>query len=79
MKEPDKKQTFKDIEIDFDKENVWHVYPINDSKEHIIGKLKICWCNPRIEFQLNKGLLIIHNSKDGREFHEELARKGYHA
>jgi Tfp pilus assembly protein PilZ len=73
MKE-DKPKTYTELPFDFDKENVWHVFPLNDLKRHLTGRTRVCWCNPKIEFQQNKGLLIVHNSADGREFHEELVK-----
>ena len=54
--------------IDYDADNVWHVTPINDSKEH--EELLMCWCNPKIEIQVNKGLVVTHKSHDMREYQE---------
>lgn len=53
--------------IDYDKNNIWHAYPINDLKAHKLTGLK-CKCNPRIEIQMNKGLVVIHNAYDKREY-----------
>jgi len=44
---------------------IWHILPINDLKEHI--ELTTCECEPKVEFQPNGDMLIIHNSFDGRE------------
>lgn len=62
-------------------ENIWHVYPNNDLKEHITncdgynaGGLKaFCQCECKPEHRLvdesgiPTGILVIHNSFDGRE------------
>jgi hypothetical protein len=53
--------------IDYDKDNVWHVYPVGDLKEHQLVGYE-CKCNPKIEVQSNKGLVVIHNSYDNREY-----------
>lgn len=46
--------------------NPVHVLPINDKLEHKeIGE--DCWCDPRIE---EKGMVVVHNSADGREYKE---------
>jgi len=45
--------------FDYDKKNVWHVYPINDSARHIL-KGYFCECNPKVEIQPNKALLVTH-------------------
>lgn len=52
--------------IDYDSDNIWHVEPVNDLKKHL--DLMACWCNPKIQVQENKGLLVIHNSLDMREY-----------
>lgn len=59
------------IQIDYDLANTWHVYPVNDLKKHRTSGISLCWCNPKIEVQPNKALIIVHNSKDGREFAEK--------
>jgi len=43
----------------------WHLLPVNDLKEH--EESTTCECEPKIEFQENGDMLIIHNSFDGRE------------
>ncbi len=43
-----------------------HVYPVNDLREHKTAK-GWCWCRPVFE---EGGRLVVHNSKDGREFYE---------
>lgn len=62
-------------------ENIWHIYPNNDLAEHITkcdvynaGGIKafcICKCNPEHKLidkdGIPTGILIIHNSFDGRE------------
>lgn len=62
---------YQDYIENIDTDNVWHTYPVNDLKEHVVNGLKVCWCNPRIEKQPNDGLLVLHNSKDGRELKEK--------
>ena len=44
----------------------WHILPVNDIKKHI--QHEECWCDPRIEVMDNGDRLVIHNSKDQREF-----------
>jgi hypothetical protein len=48
-----------------------HVIPVNDLREHEENEDGSCWCNPRIEQEEN-GLVIIHNSLDGKEILEGL-------
>lgn len=45
----------------------YHVYPIDDLREHITND-KPCWCHPRIE---DDGAIIVHNSMDKREDYEQ--------
>jgi hypothetical protein len=55
-------------------ENIYHVYPLHDTYEHLLAvffppigipQCK-CICKPTYQ-QQGEGLLIIHNSFDGRE------------
>jgi hypothetical protein len=46
-----------------------HVYPVNDSKPHILSGTD-CPCKPRVEIE-GATLVIIHNSWDNREIIEE--------
>ena len=55
--------------LDYDKNNVWHIVPTNDVKPHIT-RIPICHCNPKLEIQENGGLIVKHNSLDGREYQE---------
>lgn len=63
-------------------EDIYHVYPVADTEDHeltcdnwwlgIGGKLYprvscICKCNPKIEYQDNGTVIVVHNSFDGRE------------
>jgi len=49
---------------------MWHVFPINDLKEHTLNEN--CDCNP-IAYLLNNGnIMYVHNSYDGREYIEKL-------
>lgn len=51
---------------------IFHVYPINDIKEHDIESTT-CHCHPEVEIIEESGnILVIHNSFDGRELLEEL-------
>lgn len=67
-----------------DPEKIQHVVPVNDLKEHIvecifppIGDLYCnCECKPRIE-EAGTGLIVVHNSFDGRE-NFELDNKIHH-
>jgi hypothetical protein len=51
--------------------DIWHVYPINDLREHITDGVE-CWCRPEYDEDEN---LVIHNSADGREQFETGERK----
>jgi hypothetical protein len=51
-----------------------HVIPVNDLREHEENEDGSCWCNPRIEQEEN-GLVIIHNSLDGKEILEDIDLK----
>jgi hypothetical protein len=48
----------------------WHVYPLNDLKEHVTDGPEQCWCQP-----LETDGVIVHNSMDGREAFETGERK----
>lgn len=63
------------IYLDYDPTNVWHVTPTNDIEKHSEEVSKPCKCNPRIEIQENKALLVTHNSFDRREYFEKDRRK----
>lgn len=43
---------------------MYHVYPLNDLKEHILSVN--CMCNPVIQ-QTEGDPICVHNSYDGRE------------
>lgn len=69
-----------------DPEKVYHFYPVNDSKEHYLKCVypaighPYCPCECEPEFkEEDDGLLIVHNSFDGREgvewFNELLNKK----
>lgn len=47
--------------------NKYHVYPLSDSREHILNGLT-CWCKPYVDQDTG---YVIHNSNDNREFYEE--------
>jgi hypothetical protein len=54
--------------------NIWHVLPLNDLREHVqeteviiqSRQMCLCECNPTHEYT-NNHILVIHNSFDGRE------------
>lgn len=47
-----------------------HVYPTNDLKPHSVDG-KTCKCKPYLEVhEGEKGIVVVHNSYDGREFFE---------
>jgi hypothetical protein len=52
--------------------DIYHIYPLNDLKEHLIdgpeAALGKCECKPVLK---EGGLLIVHNSFDGREILEQ--------
>ena len=47
-----------------------HVVPINDLREHDESGLT-CWCDPTVETFPTGGVLVVHNSADGRELVEK--------
>lgn len=58
----------------------WHVYPLNDEREHITTGTE-CWCDPKIEWidletnlPYGDGPLVVHNAQDCREVVEEAER-----
>ncbi len=61
-----------DTEINL--ENIWHVYPKNDTKQHLLecdyppigNPLCNCPCEPDWKREKD-GIIIVHNSFDGRE------------
>jgi len=46
----------------------YHVLPVNDTREH--DEHCGCWCRPEW-----KDGVIVHNSDDGREYHEPDGKK----
>ncbi len=46
-----------------------HVLPLEDLKPHIEAG-EYCHCKPRV-VQYSDGVMVVHNSYDGREFYEE--------
>lgn len=51
-------------------EEAFHVYPLNDLRDHSTETGRPCWCRPREEDGV-----IVHNSMDGREKFETGERK----
>lgn len=52
-------------------DDIYHVYPEDDLREHIMSK--DCWCKPKQDEEMSN--LYIHNSMDGREYFETGKRK----
>jgi len=51
-----------------------HVYPLTDLREHDLTA--DCWCRPETkEYSDRAGLVVVHNSMDGREAFERGERK----
>lgn len=58
-----------------DPDNIYHVYPRHDLKEHITeccfplegNPTCACECRPTCQPEGETGMIIIHNSFDGRE------------
>ena len=51
-------------------ETIIHVYPINEDDLHdLVGSR--CRCIPEVWVDADGGVVISHNSFDGREWHEE--------
>ena len=48
------------------KNNMIHVYPINDLEQHDLEGTQ-CKCNPQVITDPNAEIIIVHNSFDGRE------------
>jgi len=57
--------------IDLDNIPRYHVYPLNDLREHEVEDHISCWCKPA----MNEDGVIVHNSMDGREAFELGLRK----
>jgi hypothetical protein len=57
--------------VTYRRERVCHIYPVADLREHVEGaEVRECWCEPKLE-TVGRGLLVVHNSMDGRELVEE--------
>lgn len=57
-------------------DRIYHVYPVSDLREHDTTCVKVsrCWCNPVLQIE-DEGVIIVHNSMDGREAFETGERK----
>lgn len=53
-------------------EEIYHILPIDDIKEH--EESSLCECSPTVEVYTNGNVLIIHNSFDRREVVEDALR-----
>lgn len=49
--------------------DIRHVWP--DDEEHSINDM-VCWCHPASKATDNGIIIVVHNSKDGREYIERL-------
>ena len=58
------------MNLDYDQNNIWHVYPVNDKKKHTLTGIK-CECNPKIQIQENKAIVVTHKAYDHREWFEK--------
>ena len=56
-------------------ENTYHVYPVNDLKEHITTGLG-CKCGVRVILDENQVQVVTHSAYDKREYYEQLEDKG---
>ena len=55
---------------------VYHVYPVNDIKEHCVEEGCQCACNPDLKIIEDTGdMMYVHHSWDGREVIEELIQE----
>lgn len=49
----------------------YHIYPLDDLREHETNDHVSCWCRPTMNEEGN----IVHHSMDGREAFEQGLRK----
>ena len=59
----------QDILDQINQNDIIHVLPINDTHKHEEVSYK-CLCNPKLMLE-NDHLIVVHNSWDGRELHEQ--------
>lgn len=57
-----------------DDEQVVHVVPQNDLRDHDCKRME-CWCSPTLIDEIDGGYIVVHNSMDGREKFENNERK----
>jgi hypothetical protein len=58
-------------------EHIYHVYPVGDLREHVTDNVHengVCGCDPELQIE-GAGVVIVHNSLDGREAFETGKRK----
>lgn len=58
-----------------EKGEIWHWIPKDSSQEHRTEQEKPCGCATVTKIQPTGGVVIVHNSWDGRELIEPDARK----
>lgn len=49
--------------------HIYHVYPVEDLRDHDIENEGQCWCHP-VLYEENNGDVWVHNSMDQREKYE---------
>lgn len=54
---------------------ITHILPINDSEPH--EEATTCKCKPKVEILEDGGMMVVHNSFDGRERIEELIESAF--
>jgi hypothetical protein len=54
------------------RQEIYHILPVGDLKEHY-DNIR-CWCDPEIQ---DHGTVVVHFSRDGREFYEDETSKGH--
>lgn len=68
MHEYDRDSGWDAIPIDFNGKHLYtHIVPCADLKRHQLDPT--CWCAPRVDE--DDRTVVIHNSADGREAHEQ--------
>lgn len=53
-------------------EDIYHLFPVDDTHSH--KESDKCPCNPE-KVKGEKGILIVHNAFDGRDFIEESGKR----
>lgn len=56
-------------------QNIVHVYPENDLRDHDTNTRGTCWCRPSVECTGEGGWVVVHHSMDRREMYENKSRR----